>query len=200
MDLRLKEPIVHWRYKPQEWRQFIEFDKKKRHAQDTRQALVIVVILIVALLAFLFVGMLSAFAGMAIFAVIITAGIAVHFFVNSQRQKQIESTDANSGGEVYITPNGISTNGVWFDWGEDTPWRLATVTPVLRDMGVRLPPNVPSYIEFKCRGRAAGRHQVKVNKRWRVPVPGGREDEARRVFEYFGKPSTRRNEFGLPDD
>lgn len=200
MDPRPKDTIVHWQYDPQEWRQFVEFDKKKRQAQDTRQALVIGVILTVALLAFLFIGSLSAFAGMAIFAVIITAGIAVHFFVNSQRQKQMEATPVNSGGEVYITPNGISTNGVWFDWGENTPWRLTTVTPVLRDMGVRLPPNVPSYIEFRCRGGAAGRHRVKVNKKWRVPVPQGRENEARRVFEYFGKPSTRRNEFGLPSD
>lgn len=200
MDPRLKETIVHWRYEPHEWRQFMEFDKRKRLTQDTRQALVIFIIMVLVLLAFLFIGSLSAFAGGAILAVIFTAGIAIHFFVNSQRQKQMESTVGNSGGEVYITPTGISTNGVWFDWGEDTPWRLTTVTPVLRDMGVRLPPNVPSYIEFKCHGRAAGRHQVKVDKKWRVPVPRGQEDEARRVFEYFGQPSTRRNEFGLPDD
>lgn len=178
----------------------MEFDKRKRLTQDTRQALVIFIIMVLVLLAFLFIGSLSAFAGVAIFLAIITAAIAVHFLVNSQRQKQMESTVGNSEGEVYITPTGISTNGVWFDWGEDTPWRLTTVTPVLRDMGVRLPPNVPSYIEFKCHGRAAGRHRVKVDKRWRVPVPRGREDEARRVFEYLGQPSARRNEFGLPDD
>lgn len=178
----------------------MKFDKQKRRTQDTRQALVIVMILVMALFAFLFIGILDAFVGAAIFAAIISLGIAAHFLVNSQRQKRMESTDGNSGGEVFITPTGISTNGVWFDWGEGTPWRLTTVTPVLRDMGVRVPPNVPSYIEFKCHGRAAGRHRVKIDKKWRVPVPGGREDEARRVFEYFGKPSTTRNEFGLPDD
>ena len=200
MDPRLEQTIVHWRYEPQEWRQFTEFDKRKRLTQDTRQALVLLAILVLALFAFLLIGSTSAFAGVAILAVIIIAGIAVHFFVNSQRQRQMESTDSNSGGEVYITPNGISTNGVWFDWGDDTPWLLTAVTPVLRDMGVRLPPNVPSYIEFKCRGPAAGRPSFRVDKKWRVPVPTGKEDEARRVFEYFGKPSTRRNEFGLPDD
>lgn len=200
MDPRLKETIVHWRYEPDEWRQFLLFDKRKRQTQDARQALVISLILVVALLASLFIGSLSAFAGVAIFAAIITAAIAVHFLINNQRQKQMESTVGESAGGVYITPTGILTNGVWFDWGDDTPWRLTTVTPVLRDMGVRLPPNVPNYIEFKCHGRAAGRHRVKVDKKWRVPVPRGREDEARRVFEYFGQPSTRRNEFGLPDD
>lgn len=199
-DSRLSNVIAHWQFDAQEWRQFLDFDRKKRQNEDTRQAFVIAIILVLAFAAALFIGAVQAFAGLLIFAGIIGLGVLAHFFLQARREKQMETAGADGSGEIYITPEGVWTNGVWFDWGEDTAWRLATVTPVLASMGVRLAPGVPSYIEFRCRGRAPGRHRVRVDKKWRVPVPAGKQDEALEVFRYFGKPSATRDKFGLPDD
>jgi hypothetical protein len=124
--------------------------------------------------------------------------VVAHFLIQRQRYQVMGLHDAGSGGDVYVTPEGIWANGVWFDWGDATPWRLSLVTPVLADTGVGLSPGDLGYIEFKCSGRAAGRHQLRLDKTWRVPVPRGREDEAREVVRYFDKPSAVRNEFGLP--
>lgn len=200
VDWRLSNVITHWRFDAEEWRRFLTFDKDKRQKQDKREALVVVLIILLALLGTLFIGSLHAFAGVLILAGLIALGVFVHFFIQGRRQRQLELPGAGGAGEIYITPAGVWTNGVWFDWGEGTPWHLATVTPVLADMGVRLPPGVPSYLEFKCRGRAAGRYRPKIDKNWRVPVPRGKADEALEVVKHFGKPSATRDRFGLPDD
>jgi hypothetical protein len=138
--------------------------------------------------------------GVGIFAGIILIAVTLHFVIQRGRYQGMRSHDADGGGDVYVTPEGIWANGEWFDWGDGTPWRLSTVTPVLADTGVGLQPGDLSYLEFKCWGRAAGRHASKVDKKWRLPVPPGKESEAREVVRYFGKPSAVRDEFGLPDD
>ena len=196
----LADPIVHWEFSTQEWQQFLEFDKQKRHKQDFRHVLAIFVLLALVLVVVLFLGAVEAFVALVIFAGIIALGVLVHLLMQRQRYQKMESPAPGGGGDVYITPNGVWTNGVWFDWGDATPWHLSTVTPVLSDTGVRLPPGALSYIEFNCSGRAAGRHRAHVDKKWRVPVPRGKEDEARGVASYFGKPTADRDEFGLPYD
>ena len=142
----------------------------------------------------------EAVCGVGIFAGIIFLAVIAHFLIQRRRYQGMGSHSASGGGEVYVTPDGIWANGEWFDWGDGTPWRLLTVTPVLADTGVGLPIGALSYLEFKCSGRAAGRHRPKVDKKWRVPVPTGEEERAREVVKYFGKPSAVRDKFGLPDD
>ena len=199
-DQRPRQALAHWRFDAQEWQQFVEFDKKKRQKQDTREVFVIYLIIGLALAVFLVIGSPQALAAIIIVAVIIGAGVVAHLLIQQRRQRRIESHDTSGGGEIYITLGGIWTNGEWFDWGEEkTAWRLVTVTPVLADTGVRLPPGAPSYLEFRCRARTA-RHFIKVDKKWRVPVPIGKEDEARGVFTRLGKPSANRDKFGLPAD
>ena len=200
IDRRLASAIVHWQFAAHEWQQFLDFDKKKRQKEDTRALAVIAVIGAVILAVVLLVGPLQAFAAFLIVAGIIAAGAGAHFLIQRKRYQRMETPRADDVANVYITPEGIWTNGVWFDWGEQTAWRLTTVTAVLAELGIRLPPGAPSYLEFKCRGRAPGRHAVKINKKWRVPVPNGKADEAQAVVRYFDKPSAGRNEFGLPVD
>jgi hypothetical protein len=197
-DRERPQALAHWRFDTNEWQRFIEFDKNKRQKQDAREVFVIFIILCLVVAAFLIIGSPQALAAILIIAGIIAAAVVAHLQIQGRRQRRIESHD--TGGEIYITLNGIWTNGEWFDWGEHkTAWRLVTVTPVLADSGVRLPPGAPGYLEFRCRARTA-RHFIKVDKKWRVPVPIGKEDEAREVFRRLGKPSANRDKFGLPAD
>ena len=200
------QAIVHWQLDPDEWRKFLEFDKAKRRKQDTREVFVVFILIALGLASFLSVGLLAnsgdvlgAVGALVIFAAIIALAVIAHLFIQGRRYRQMESPGADNG-TIQITPEGIWANGVCFDWGEGTAWRLTTVTPVLAQNGVRLPPGVPSYLEFKCRARVTGRNPVRVDKKWRVPVPRGKEDEAREVIKYFAKPSAIRDEFGLPAD
>jgi hypothetical protein len=202
IDPRLQQAIAHWEFDAQAWQRFLEVNETKRYDQDIKVAFVILTIIALVMGILYVLGAREAVCGVGIFGGIILLTVIAHFLIQRRRYQGMGSYDAGRGGDVYITPKGIWANGVWFDWGDGTPWRLSTVTPVLTDTGVRLPPGDLSYIEFKCRGRAAGRFRVKVevDKKWRVPVPRGKEGEAREVVRYFGKPSAVRDKFGLPDD
>ncbi len=200
VDSRLAQTIVHWQFEPQEWQRFLEFDEVNRQKQDSKWVFVIPAILALVMGVFFVLGLGEAVIGVGIFAGIIFLAIIAHFAIQRRRYQGMRLHDERGGGEVHITPEGILANGEWFDWGDATPWRLTTVTPVLAETGARLPPGSLSYLEFKCRGRVAGRRPVRVDKKWRVPVPRGKEEEARRVVQYFNKPSARRDEFGLPAD
>lgn len=206
IDGRLTQAIIHWQFGSQEWRQFLEFDKAQRQKHDTKAAFAILIIFALGLVVFLFLGLLGnseealpAIGALLIFAAIVALGVIAHFLIQGRKYQRMDPTGTGDG-DIFITPKGIRANGVWFHWGEGTAWRLTTVTPVLADTGVRLPPGVLSYIEFKCRARAAGRYRMRVDKKWRVPVPPGKEDEAREIIRYFGKPSTLRDKFGVPAD
>lgn len=199
-DSRLNNAIAHWQVDPQTWAAFMEFDKAQRNKQDQRTLLVILLAIVLLLCVFFLLGVVEAVIAIVILAAVFSVVAIIHFVLQGHRYRQMESRGGPGYGDVYITPAGISANGVWFDWGDNTPWKLVTVTPALADSGIRLPPGVPSYLEFKCRARAAGRHRAQIDKTWRVPVPRGKESEAREVVEYFGRPSGRLNEYGLPED
>lgn len=197
-DPRLRQAIVHWQFDPKTWHEFLEFDESTRHKQDSKTVLVILVLAALVIGVLVFIASAEAVFGVGIFAGIILVTIILHFLIQRGRYQGMRSRVPSGAGDVYITPEGIWANGEWFDWGDATAWRLSTVTPVLSDTGVGLPPSALSYLEFNCRGRAPGRHGAKVDKKWRVPVPRGKEEEAREVVKYFGKPSGPRDEFGLP--
>lgn len=143
----LQQALVHWQFDPQSWQLFLEFDETKRNKQDSKVALAILVIIALVMGVFFFLGVGEAVCAVGIFAGIILLAVIVHFLIQRQRYQGMVSHRAGGGGDVYITPEGIWANGVWFDWGDQTPWRLSTVTPVLADTGVGLPPGALSYID-----------------------------------------------------
>ena len=172
------ETLAHWRYTPDEWRAFTghERDVHRFELSDllTKHLHLIVIIAVVFVVGG---GAAGGVGGAVIVAVM--GGVfflLVTLFHKAMRMYAQSSLEARPG-EVYITHNGVWTNGMWFGWGaRDPAWRLRVVrretVPV--ETGATM-----DVLEFKCVGTVPLRGgKVPIDKGWRVPVPAGKKAEA----------------------
>jgi hypothetical protein len=176
------EILAVWRYAPDEWLDFVEFEQSARGREigDILRDNLFWVSLVIAL-AMIFCGLPAGIPGM------LAVGFAVAFlfflgaFIHRvARNDQIATLKARPG-EVWITLRGVSSNGLRFDWElEGDRSRLTSVTR-RKTYTTRKELN---YLEFKCLVK------VRVNsadqffeKQWRVPVPRNKEREADLVIQ-----------------
>jgi hypothetical protein len=164
---RLPGPVLaHWRYDPAEWSAYTE----REAAYRTREAIWVGVGM--AALGTVILGWSEGDWGMG-FAV--SASIAA--LVAALRWGMARSARASNlsvpGGEVIIAPNAILLNGR-YEVLQDHNFRFGGV----RYLETERPPILEFTVTWATRG---GR----TNEQYRVPVPAGREDEARALVDTF---------------
>lgn len=204
------EVLAHWRYAPDQWREFvnceaIQYEKRLKSAR--------VFIIVVSLITVLAVTLLLAvplglgfpwredvygppIAVIVIAVLLLTVGGAVWA---SQRHKL--SLLRNSTGDVFITLDGVNTNGVWFGWKREViGWRLRHIGRKTISVGSARSMEV---LEFKCAAYNSHSLNRRVVKAWRIPIPPGKEIEADRIIERLFAginflPEVERNEPAQP--
>lgn len=182
------EILAHWRYAPDEWRAFIEYEKKalRREIRQTLPAFFLYAVVVISLIALVAAFVDGLATGALVLLLIPFAGLfllfatGVHLLIKRGEQAKFEAT----AGDVQITFYGVNTNGVWFGWDyEENPWRLQSVRRLKQSaaaVGVEL-----EILEFTCVGtikHVKGGRQ-RAAKKWRVPVPRGKEREADFVIQ-----------------
>lgn len=174
----LPEALAHWRYTPDEWRDFTDHEGESNRFELSDLLTKYLNFVVAGAAVLLVVG--AAAGGIAGAAVVLAMVGGFFLLVTLLHRAARASTQRGleaRAGEVLITRDGVCTNGMWFGWGpRDPAWRLRVVrrgtapTALGKTMGV---------LEFKCVGSVSLRGgRVPVDKEWRVPVPAGREAEA----------------------
>jgi hypothetical protein len=172
------EVLARWRYTPDEWRVFTENERGTHEFEvgDTiTKNLPLIVIggaisVVMGVLAGGLSGLIVVMVLVVGFLVIVTA---IHQLMRKVTQQRLEAEN----GEVWIMPDGVCTNGMWFGWAARDPnWRLRIVRrkTIYSNAG-----NGLEILEFKCLGSVLIRGtRTTIDKEWRVPVPRGKESEA----------------------
>ena len=176
-QLNSSEILAHWHYAPDEWREFVEYEKHIRGDEigGFFQKIIpyIAAIIIVMMIAALISGVLAAI----VFVFLLAAGfltlvVGIHWLI---RQNEL-STLKSRAGEVRITIYGINTNGLLFDWEfEGDHSRFQSV----RRLNAHTATGKLNFLEFKClvKIKVRGTYQT-FDKHCRVPIPNGKEAEA----------------------
>ena len=171
------EILAHWHHAPDEWREFVEYEKDFRSDEigGFFQKIVpyIAAIIIVMMIAALISGTLAAI----VFVFWLAAGfltvvVGIHWLI---RQNEL-STLRSHAGEVQVTIYGVNTNGLWFDWEfEGNRSRFQSV----KRLNTHTATGKLNLLEFKClvKIKVRGTYQS-FDKLWRVPIPNGKEAEA----------------------
>jgi hypothetical protein len=170
---------VHWCYTPDEGRRFVQHEVT-RAQRRIRQTFLIG--LPVSALAGLVLGVLS---GVMLAGLIVTGTlllimllIVLTFYLQGRLRSGLWRGDRI---EVYIHPQGIV-----YQSGKFEPFSSFNQSLI----GVRIEPGDPPVLQFtSCTG--SGRAYMEIESR--IPIPGGREAEARDLIERF-----RRKVFNQP--
>jgi hypothetical protein len=187
------EVLAHWRYSPDEWRDFISHETKHYHKifKTLKYSIIIVVVVVVLvvtsllLIPLLWLG--SEFGEKVLappLAIAILAGIFVIVLGGIwlvQRDKFARL--CAKAGDVYITLNEVNMNGIRFDWGyEELGWRLLSVERQIISI-VGKPAKSMEIIEITCRPHYISSMSEPETKVCRIPIPAGNKAEAERVLE-----------------
>ena len=187
------ETLAHWQYSPHDWRAFVNHElqaqmkiyKSYKHGFIGIIIVACLIMISIVLIPYWTVGIIwRADVWCPVFGVAFVAGIllvvvAIYWLLSRNKISRLKSLT----GDVYITLNGVSINGVWLNWGyEQRGWRFRNVrrkTIMVAD-GMNL-----EILEFKCSAIHGGdtknaRGKVKAE---RIPIPIGREAEAERIIE-----------------
>jgi hypothetical protein len=170
--------LAAWRYTPEEWRIFTENEREHHRFEVsdelTKHRNLIVIGGAIAVLMGLLAGGLP---GLAIVLVLVVGFLVVVTFIHQVMRKTAQHGLEAMNGEVWIMPDGVCTNGMWFGWAARDPnWRLRIVRreTIFSNEGKGV-----EILEFKCIGTVTIRGQpMTVDKEWRVPIPAGKEAEA----------------------
>jgi hypothetical protein len=187
------EILAHWRYEPDLWRDFAEYESRV-YRKSVRSALhfiygtvtgAAVLIALVALVPLFVTGKWNSSIWGPAFGIGVVAAIflAIGVVVWWMRREKMARFRAETG-EAVITLHDIDVNGAGFSWGYgDTGWRLIgagrksiDATPLKRIQVLELKfitriPAHPAPIEDLAE--------------WRVPIQSGKEPEADRVIEHL---------------
>lgn len=176
------EVLADWNYSPEEWREYVEYEKDVRSSEIPdffkNAGYYIVAAAIVLMFIILLSGEMAAvFLVLLFLPGVLALAVGIHWLI----RKGEASTMASHAGRVQIFTNGVSTNGLWFDWefeGDRSRFLSATrTTTYMSTAKVNL-------LEFKCvvKIRVRGTDQT-FDKKWRVPIPKGKENEADVVIQ-----------------
>jgi hypothetical protein len=168
--------LAYWRYAPDEWQDFTEFERGSRGREigDILRDNILLVSVFVALS--MVCALPAGVVGMLGIGLFVTALLFLAAFIHRAARNHEISILKSRPGEVRITLNSVSMNGLLFDWEfEGNRSRLVSITrrKTYTERGEL------NILEFKCvvRVRVNSTYQ-NYDKQWRVPVPRGKELEA----------------------
>ena len=167
-----KDLLAHWTYQPEEWQSYTQVELQEKTSQNKW------LLAVMAAWALFFGGLcwvLDRDAGGFVFLVMLGL-ILVLATVAFGMPRWRYWRQRRGLGETWITPNAIYFDGTlvrWPDWGA----RLENV--LLRESKGKTPPLLEFEVSTLTR---AGRQSQTV----RIPVPAGRETEARNILQRFG--------------
>ena len=176
------EVLADWHYSPEEWKEYVEYEKQERENEipDFLKnslyyiAAAGIVLLIVVLISAQFAAVIFILMAVPVF---LAFAVGTHWLI---RKSELATMDSRPG-DVKIMTNGVSINGLWFDWefgGDRTRFLTATRSTNYTTTGKL------NLLEFKClvKIRVRGMDQ-NFDKKWRVPIPNGKEQEADVVIQ-----------------
>jgi hypothetical protein len=164
-----ENPLVHWVYAADEWARFEEavWQSEQRDAR-TLPIVTVIIASVVAGLAFL--GSRELLVTLAAFGIFVGIGVLVTLQTWGAALWRYQRRD-RAGGDVFISATGILKPGAYLPYnGFNLRLTIAEVEPGDPDT-LRL--QVSSYSE----------HAVTRTSDIRIPIPYGREDEAREVAQ-----------------
>jgi hypothetical protein len=167
-----KELLAHWRYQPEEWQSYTQVELQEQTTQNKW------LLAVMAAWALFFGGLcwaLDGDAGGLVFLVMLGM-ILILATVAFGMPRWRYWRQRHGPGEAWITPNAIYFDGVlvrWAFWGtrlENVAWHAS--------IG-----KTPALIEFEVSYPSRAGRQSQTT---RIPVPAGRETEARNILGRFG--------------
>jgi hypothetical protein len=174
------DPWVHWTYTPEEWAAFNQDDVEQRQS-SWRTNLIgygVVFVLILGFCAWFSFGRdWDESAGVRLFFTIFTPVVVVGGALLLTRQEAnlgqlLYRARQRGPREITIGPTGLREGRTFFAWR----------TGMSRLTHVRLDPGDPPVLVFRTTRPVSG---TPIDYEVRVPVPAGREAEARQVVERF---------------
>lgn len=185
------ESLAHWRYAPDEWRDFVAFETERDEQllRSYRNALIVglsFALVVIALLFFIPLRLgyaLNSNIWGAAFAVAVIAGVfpvSVGIYGRFLRRKL--ALFGAQPGDVYIKRDEVNINGSCFDWNYGgSGWHLQDVSRQTITTGTGRQMEV---LLFNCKADDKGsRYTRNLSKSQRVPVPFGLEPEADQIVE-----------------
>ncbi len=176
------EVLADWNYSPEEWRDYVEYEKDVRSSEIPDFLKNAVYYVIAAAIVLMFIVLLSGELAAVFLILLFVPGVlafavGIHWLIRTGEV----STMASHAGRVQIFTNGVDTNGLWFDWefeGNRARFLSATRTTSYTSTAKL------NLLEFKCvvKIRVRGTDQT-FDKKWRVPIPNGKETEADVVIQ-----------------
>ncbi len=181
-DPKSSEILAHWHFSPEEWREYVEYEKEFRQNEfgdffQKAMPYIVATGIVIMLLTLLSSELAAIFIVFVFVAGFLGFACLIHWLI---RQNELSAMNSRPG-EVQITIYGVSTNGLWFDWefeGNRIGFKSA------RRLNAHTITGKLNYLEFNCpvKIRVKGKY-IKLEKRWRVPIPNGREAEADLVIQ-----------------
>ena len=194
------ETIASWTYTPEEWRRFGSYEGRhfSKMLRQTRTAfLVLLALTVLSLMAVPVFGFLKWAPwdrGMlaAVFLIMFFGGglMGVAALVWSIQRSKLKTLNAAMG-EVVITLHGISTSGIWHRWNYDSSLgrRFHDARSITVNKGK---PNEMELLEIRTIANTQGANAAReVISSCRVPIPGGRSDEAREIVRLVEQEKAR---------
>lgn len=195
------ETIANWRYTPEEWRRFGEYEGRHFHKlirQSKKVLVVFAVLTIIALLCIPVFGLIgivpwnSEMILAAILILIVGGGLMGITIVVWLMQRSKLATLMADSGEVIITLSGINTNGIWNYWNYDSS--LGRRFHDARTMTLKKgKPDEMDILEVRTIATTvSGTTNREVISSCRVPIPSGRRREAEDVLGKILHESSKR--------
>ena len=161
--------LAHWTYQKDEWSEYTEKENVREKVGKTR--LFILVSGIALVVGIIFVLVTHDSGGVWVMASIITL-IAILAFTAWFTSWYDYRQNRKNLGEAYITPKAVYLNKRLYTWGNLGSWLES----------VNIQDSTPPYIEFKY---VAAAHAIVQEYTVNVPVPHGKEQEARDLIDRF---------------
>lgn len=166
-----RESLAHWTYQPDEWQRYVEVELQEQTMENKWLWLVVAGWC-------LFFGILFCWldrdAGWVVFLVMV--GLTVFLAGVAYGVPRLRYWQQRRGpGEAWIAPTAVYFDGVLVHWNS---WGTRLEQVVWRDQEGA----VPACLEFQVSYPARTRHQRQT---FRLPIPQGREAEARVLLEHF---------------
>jgi hypothetical protein len=184
------EILAHWRYAPDEWQRFVEYEKQMRGGEvgRTLPKMILGVVVVLSLMTIVaaisspdFLDLRGGLGGIIIIFFVITAFLLIVSAIYWLVKRGEMSTLRSRLGEAQITLYETNINGLRFDWEFDgNRSRFLSV----KRQSIQSATGEINLLEFKCLTRISVRGVYETFDRvWRVPIPRGGEREADFVIQ-----------------
>lgn len=176
--------LAEWHYTPEKWREYVEYEKGIRSNEipeflKNAPYYAIATIIILGIIALLSFELAAGFLVLLIVPALLALAVGIHWLI----KKGEVSAMTSQAGRVQIFTNGVNTNGLWFDWefdGNRSRFVSATRSTTYTATGTL------NLLEFKCLVVIVVKgSKNKFEKKWRVPIPNGKEYEADILIQHI---------------